>query len=60
MQVEKLTSNIYFTNYGHNTKGKIVILKDLNGYEKEIAKVLESLGIWEIIREEEIKDEKLC
>ncbi len=51
MQVEKLTDNIYFTNYGHNSKGKIVVLEDLRGWEREIVRVLESLGIWEIIKE---------
>ena len=57
MQVEKLTDNIYFTSYGHNTKGKIVALEDLKGWEREIVKVLESLNIWEIIREKEVKNE---
>ncbi len=54
MQVEKLTDNIYFTNYGHNTKGKIVTLKDLKEWEREIVKVLEGFDIWQIIKEKEV------
>ena len=51
MVVEKLTGNIYFTSYGSNTKGKIIVLKDLKEWEKEIAKVLEGFNIWQIIKE---------
>jgi len=54
MVVEKLTDNIHFTSYGSNTKGKIMVLKDLKEWEKEIAEVLEAFNIWQIIKEKEV------